>query len=159
VIAVIGTGDDNLYLETLAFDVGRLLAEAGCTVVCGGLGGVMLGACRGAKAAGGHTIGILPGPARAEANLYVDDAIATGMGEARNAVVVGTADAVIAVGGGYGTLSEIALALRAGKRVVGLETWEASVGGVPAGVVRVSTPEQAIRATIARFPPPPDEQA
>ncbi|MGH2722483.1 MAG: TIGR00725 family protein [Actinomycetota bacterium] len=147
-IAVVGTGADDPYLETLAFDVGRLIAEAGCTVVCGGLGGVMLGACRGAKAAGGHTIGILPGPARTEANPYVDDAVATGMGEARNAVVVRTADAVIAVGGGYGTLSEIALALRAGRRVVGLETWEASVGGVPAGVVRVSTPEQAVRAAL-----------
>jgi hypothetical protein len=108
----------------------------------------MLGACRGAKAAGGRTVGILPGASRAEANPWVDDAVATGMGEARNAVVVRTADAVIAVGGGYGTLSEIALALRAGKRVVGLATWEASIGGVPAGVLRVSTPEQAVRAAL-----------
>jgi uncharacterized protein (TIGR00725 family) len=93
-------------------------------VVCGGLGGVMEAACRGAKEAGGQTVGILPGSDRAAANEFVDVAIPTGLGEARNALVVRAADALIAVGGGYGTLSEIALALKAGKRVVGVDSWE-----------------------------------
>jgi uncharacterized protein (TIGR00725 family) len=93
-------------------------------IVCGGLGGVMEAACRGAKDAGGTTIGILPGADRAAANPFVDVAIPTGLGEARNALVVRAADAVIAVGGGYGTLSEVALALKAGKRVVGVGTWD-----------------------------------
>jgi uncharacterized protein (TIGR00725 family) len=104
--------------------VGRALAEAGAVVVCGGLGGVMEAACRGAKEAGGTTVGILPGHDRAEANPYVDVAIATGFGEARNALVVRAADALIAVGGEYGTLSEIALALKARKPVVGLGSWD-----------------------------------
>ena len=99
---------------------GRELARAGAVLVCGGLGGAMEAACRGAKAEGGTTLGILPGADRAAANPYVDVAVATGLGEARNALVVRAADAVIAVAGGYGTLSEIALALRAGKPVVGL---------------------------------------
>jgi uncharacterized protein (TIGR00725 family) len=93
-------------------------------VVCGGLGGVMEAACRGAKDAGGTTVGILPGSDRAAANPFVDVAIPTGLGEARNALVVRAADALIAVGGGYGTLSEIALALKAGKPVVGVGTWD-----------------------------------
>jgi uncharacterized protein (TIGR00725 family) len=93
-------------------------------VVCGGLGGVMEAACRGAKDAGGTTVGILPGHGRADANPYVDVAIATGLGEARNALVVRAADALIAIGGEYGTLSEIALALKAGKPVVGIESWD-----------------------------------
>ena len=93
-------------------------------LVCGGLGGVMEAACRGAKGAAGTTVGILPGADRTQANDYVDVAIATGLGEGRNALVVRAADALIAVGGGYGTLSEIALALKAGKPVVGIGTWD-----------------------------------
>src|SRR5919199_2439349 len=93
-------------------------------VVCGGLGGVMEAACRGAKSAGGMTVGILPSGSRADANDYVDIALATGLGEARNALVVRAVDVLIAVGGEYGTLSEIALALKAGKPVVGVGTWE-----------------------------------
>lgn len=148
-IAVVGTGEPDPQLEALAFEVGRLLAEAGCTVVCGGLGGVMQAACRGAKSASGRTIGILPGTSRSDANPHVDVAIATGMGEARNSVVVLTADAAVAVGGGFGTLSEIALALRAGKRVVGLHTWEVSKGGRDAGILHASTPEEAVRLVLA----------
>jgi uncharacterized protein (TIGR00725 family) len=101
-------------------------------VVCGGLGGVMEAACRGAREAGGLTVGILPGADRAAANPFVEVAIPSGLGEARNALVVRAADALIAVGGGYGSLSEIALALKAGKRVVGLDSWDIE-GVIPAG--------------------------
>lgn len=123
--------------------MGRLLAERGAVLVCGGLGGVMAAACRGAKDGGGTTVGILPGTDRGEANEFVDVAIPTGLGEARNALVVRAAHALIAVGGGYGTLSEIALALKAGKRVVGLGSWDID------GVERVDTPEAAVEAVLA----------
>jgi uncharacterized protein (TIGR00725 family) len=123
--------------------VGRELAARGAVVVCGGLGGVMEAACRGAKEAGGRTVGILPGTDRAAANAFVDVAIASGLGEARNALVVRAADALIAVGGGYGTLSEIALALKAGKRVVGLDSWDIE------GVVAVADPQAAVAAVLA----------
>ena len=103
----------------------------------------MEAACRGAKDGGGTTVGILPGTDRGEANEFVDVAIPTGLGEARNALVVRAADALIAVGGGYGTLSEIALALKAGKRVVGLGSWDIE------GVERVDTPEAAVEAVLA----------
>ena len=128
-VAVVGTGDADRRLEVLAEDVGRRLAECGVLLVCGGLGGVMAAACRGAKSAGGLTVGLLPGDDRAAANPWVDLAVATGLGEARNLVLVRTADAVIAVGGGYGTLSEIALARKLGRRVVGLSTWAAAAPG------------------------------
>jgi len=112
-------------------------------LVCGGLGGVMEAACRGAKDGGGTTVGILPGTERAAANAFVDVAIPTGLGEARNALVVRAADALIAIGGAYGTLSEIAFALKAGKPVVGLGTWD--VDGVrPAG-----SPEAAVESVLA----------
>ena len=111
--------------------------------MCGGLGGVMEAACRGAKDAGGTTVGILPGSDRAAANRFVDVAVATGLGEARNALVVRAADAVIAIGGGYGTLSEIALALKAGKRVVGLDTWDVE------GVEAADSPDAAVEAVLA----------
>jgi hypothetical protein len=122
-IAVVGAGDATERETADAEAVGRGLAQGGAVLVCGGLGGVMAAACRGAKAAGGMTVGILPGADRAAANEWVDVALATALGEARNALVVRAADAVIAVGGEYGTLSEIALALKAGKPVVGLGTW------------------------------------
>jgi uncharacterized protein (TIGR00725 family) len=123
--------------------VGRLVAARGAVVVCGGLGGAMESACRGAKQAGGLTVGLLPGSDRSEANAYVDVALPTGLGEARNALVVGAADVVIAVGRGYGTLSEIALALRAGKRVVGLDTWDVE------GVASADGPEAAVSAALS----------
>jgi uncharacterized protein (TIGR00725 family) len=122
--------------------VGRELARRGAIVVCGGLGGAMEAACKGAKEAGGTTVGILPGGDRADANQWVDVAIPTGLGEGRNALVVRAADALIAVGGGYGTLSEIALALRRGTRVIGLSTWEIE------GVERAETPEAAVAAVL-----------
>jgi uncharacterized protein (TIGR00725 family) len=108
----------------MAEAIGELLAQAGQAVVCGGRDGVMAAVCRGAKQAGGVTIGILPGYDPAEANPWVDHAIPTGMGHARNAIVVASGDAVIAVGGGFGTLSEIGLALKMGKRVVALGSWD-----------------------------------
>jgi uncharacterized protein (TIGR00725 family) len=122
--------------------VGRLVAARGAVLVCGGLGGVMEAACRGAKEGGGTTVGILPGAERSAANEFVDVAIPTGLGEARNALVVRAADALIAVGGGYGTLSEIALALKAGKPVAGLGSW-----GIE-GVRQADTPEAAVEAVL-----------
>jgi uncharacterized protein (TIGR00725 family) len=123
-VAVVGPGEATAEEAASAEEVGRLLAERSAVLVCGGLGGVMEAACRGAKARGGSTVGILPGLDRSAANGYVDVAIATGLGEARNALVVRAADVLIAVGGAYGTLSEIALALKVGKPVVGIGSWE-----------------------------------
>jgi len=119
-----------------------VLARRGAILVCGGLGGVMEAACKGAKDAGGTTVGILGGEDRSDANPFVDVAIATGLGEARNAVIVCAADAVVAVGGGYGTLSEIALALRRSKRVVGLGTLDVD------GVERADSPQAAVAAVL-----------
>ena len=126
----------------MAEEVGRLLARRGAVVVCGGLGGVMEAACRGASRAGGTTVGVLPGLDRGAANPFVSVAVATGLGEVRNALVVRAADALIAVGGVYGTLSEIALALKAGKPVIGLGTWEID------GVERVEGPEAAVNMAL-----------
>jgi uncharacterized protein (TIGR00725 family) len=158
-VAVIGSGDATEEETALAVRVGAAVATSGAILVCGGLGGVMEAACRGAKEAGGTTVGILPGHDRLAANSYVDIAIATGLGEMRNAIVVGCADAVVAVGGEYGTLSEIALALRAGKPVVGLGTWELRRRrpdkGVPdkgetteEGIVEADDPEEAVRLAL-----------
>jgi uncharacterized protein (TIGR00725 family) len=123
-VAVVGPGEASAEEIATAEEVGRLLAQRGAVLVCGGLGGVMEAVCRGAKEGGGRTVGILPGDDRAAANPHVDVAIATGLGEARNALVVRAADVVIAVGGAYGTLSEIALALKTGTPVVGIRSWE-----------------------------------
>ena len=126
-VAVIGEGEprgpDAQRMLDWAEEVGRDLARAGAVVVTGGLGGVMLAASRGAVAAGGETIGILPGADPTEANEFVRTPIATGLGVARNLVVVTSSDSVIAVGGRHGTLSEIGLALRMGRHVVGLSSW------------------------------------
>jgi uncharacterized protein (TIGR00725 family) len=143
-VAVVGPAEASPDEARTAQEVGRLLAEAGAVVVCGGLGGVMEGACRGAKEAGGTTVGILPGPDRAAANEFVDVAIATGLGEARNALVVRAADALIAVGGSWGTLSEIALAMRTGTRVVGLATWDLPREGIE----QADGPEHAVALAL-----------
>jgi uncharacterized protein (TIGR00725 family) len=144
-VGVAGSGDADQETCDLAEAVGRELAERGVVVVCGGLGGVMEAACRGAKAVGGITVGILPGERRGDANPFVDVAIPTGMGEARNALVVRAADALIAVRGEFGTLSEIALALRMGKPVIGLDTWGLSKGGetVPACIPAATAKDAA----------------
>lgn len=139
-VAVCGPGD---VAAEGAEEVGRLLARAGAVLVCGGLGGSMEAACRGARSEGGVTVGLLPGDDRAAANAFVSVAIATGLGELRNGLIVRTCDALIAVGGAYGTLSEIALALKAGKRVVGLGTW-----GID-GVLAASSPEEAVALALS----------
>jgi uncharacterized protein (TIGR00725 family) len=154
IIAVCGAGQCGSELAMLAEAVGRGIAAAGATLVCGGLGGVMAAACRGARAAGGITIGILPGADVGAANPDVLVPIATGMGEARNVIIVRTASVVIAVGGEYGTLSEIALARKVGRAVIGLRTWD--LGQDAAGrphIEAAGTPEEAVAAALARCAP------
>jgi uncharacterized protein (TIGR00725 family) len=148
-VAVVGSASADPEQLLLAEEVGRLLATRGALVVCGGLGGVMEAACRGAKSAGGTTVGILPGTDRGDANAWVDVAIPTGLGEARNALVVRAADVVVAIGGEFGTLSEIALALKTGKPVVGIDTWELSKKAVAANeIVRARSPEEAVQRAL-----------
>jgi uncharacterized protein (TIGR00725 family) len=140
-VSVVGSGAEH---EANAEDVGRLLAERGATVVTGGLGEVMAAAARGAKAAGGTTIGILPGETRADANPWLDHVVVTGIGHGRNLAVVASGDAVIAVGGRYGTLAEIGFALTLGRPVVVLEPgWEVD------GVQRAQTPAEAVELALA----------
>ncbi|MGH2406012.1 MAG: TIGR00725 family protein [bacterium] len=149
-IAVIGEGTtSHPEIATLAEEVGRLIAEAGFGLICGGLGGVMEAACRGARRAGGLTVGILPGEDVAEANVHVDVAIPTGAGQMRNVIIVLAARSVIAIGGGAGTLSEIGHALRLGRRVVGLRTWETAIAGRPSGVLVATTPQDALSMALA----------
>ena len=140
-VAVVGGSTCTGTEAEWAAAVGRLVAERGAILVCGGLGGVMEAAARGAKQAGGLTIGILPGDDPGAANPHIDVAIATGMGEMRNALIVRAAGAVIAIGGGWGTLSEIALARRIETPVVGLhDSFRPAVE-----IVRVEQPEQAVQ--------------
>jgi uncharacterized protein (TIGR00725 family) len=148
-VAVVGPAAGSEPERRAAEEVGRLLAEAGAVVVCGGLGGVMEAAARGSERAGGVVIGILPGEDRRDANPHVSVALPTGMGEARNALIARTADAVIAVGGEFGTLSEIALALKMGKLVVGLDTWSVTRTGLAEDPIRrASSPEEAVALAL-----------
>jgi uncharacterized protein (TIGR00725 family) len=140
-VSVIGSGVEQ---EALAEEVGRLLAERGCVVVTGGLGEVMAAASRGAKAAGGTTVGILPGESRANANPWVDHVVVTGIGHARNLAVAASGDAVIAVGGSWGTLAEIAFARRLGRPVVALAGWSLD------GIDVAATPEDAVERALSR---------
>ncbi len=128
-VSVIGAGETSREVRTLAEEVGREIARSGAVLVCGGRGGVMEAAAKGALGSGGHTIGILPGSDRAAANRYIEFAIATGIGEARNAIVVASGDAVIAMEGEAGTLSEIGLAMKIGRPVIALHSWE-NIDGV-----------------------------
>jgi uncharacterized protein (TIGR00725 family) len=139
-VAVVGSGVEH---EARAEAVGRLLAERGVTVVTGGLGEVMAAASRGAKAAGGTTIGILPAESRAGMNRWVDHVVVTGIGHGRNLAVVASGDAVIAVGGRYGTLAEIGFALTLGRRVVVLEP-----GWAVDGTLRAESPELAVELAL-----------
>lgn len=150
-VAVVGPGEASDAELEAARIAGAVLARGGATVVCGGLGGVMEAVCRGASEAGGRTIGILPGSDWRVANPWVQAPVATGLGELRNGLVVRSADAVLALGGAYGTLSEIALALRLGRPVVGWRTWELSRGGGPpdAGVERLDEPAAAAEAALS----------
>ena len=150
IIGVIGGSAPTKEETATAEAVGRALAQAGAALVCGGMGGVMKAACRGTKSAGGLTIGILPGTDRSEANPYVDIPIVTGIRCARNVIIARTAQAVIAVGGSYGTLSEIAFALSFGVPVVGLGTWEVERNGhSPAPIIYAATPEEAVERALA----------
>jgi uncharacterized protein (TIGR00725 family) len=147
-IAVIGAGSCDARQAALAEEVGGLLGRAGALVVCGGLGGVMEAACRGAKSAGGSTLGILPGLDRNDANAFVDVVVPTGLGEARNVLVVRAADALIAIGGEFGTLSEIGFALKTGKTVVGLDTWD--LPQRPGAIARASTAAEAVALALEK---------
>lgn len=145
-VAVIGSGDaaDGSWEAVEAEAAGRALALGGAVVVCGGLGGVMAAAARGAAAAGGTVLGLLPGTERGDANPWITVAVPTGLGEGRNMLVIRSADAVVAIGGGDGTLSEIALALRSSTPVVGVRTWELAREAEPdERIVRVGTGAQA----------------
>ena len=143
-VAVVGPGDASPAELESAELIGRGIAQGGDVLVCGGLGGVMAAACRGAVSAGGMTVGILPGSDRSAGNEWLTVAIPTGLGELRNGLVIRAADAVIAVGGAYGTLSEVALALKTGVPVIGLRTWEIE------GIEVVDSPERAVRAIQRR---------
>lgn len=148
-VAVCGPSEATDAEAARAEEVGRLLAGSGAVVLCGGLGGVMDAAARGARAAGGIVVGILPGETRTGANPNLTVAIPTGMGEARNALIARASDAVIAVGGGWGTLSEIALARKMGKPVIGLDTWEPVKRGSPGeGITRADAPADAVAHAI-----------
>jgi uncharacterized protein (TIGR00725 family) len=142
IVAVAGPAEADPATLKLAEDLGAALAESGFTVLTGGLGGAMEAASRGARSKLGRTIGILPGTDPGEANGWVELAIPTGLGEGRNLLVARTGEALLAVGGGYGTLSEVALALQAGRPVIGLGTWDVDgvepAGDVDAAVARVA---------------------
>ena len=127
----------------MAEKVGRLIAQKGATLVTGGLGGVMEAASKGAQEAGGTTVGILPGFSKDDANRYVDIPITTGLSHARNVIIARSADALIAVSGEYGTLSEIAIALKLGKPVIGIKTWDTIKG-----VINVHSPEEAVETVM-----------
>ncbi len=141
-VAVIGPGEATGAELARAEQVGRGLAEHGAVVICGGLGGVMEAASRGARAGGGPAVGILPGAERSGGNRHLTVAIPTGLGELRNGLIIRASDAVIAIGGGFGTLSEIGLALKSGVTVIGLDTWP--IDGIrPAG-----SPAEAVELAI-----------
>ena len=148
-IAVIGGSDVSPPIEALAEEVGREIARHGAVLVCGGLSGVMEATCRGAVSEGGLTVGILPGDNRQSANPYVKIPIATGIGYARNAAVAKSAQAVIAIDGSYGTLTEIAYALQSGIPAIGLDTWSISINGKEdSNIVRADSPKEAVEKAL-----------
>jgi uncharacterized protein (TIGR00725 family) len=144
-VGVVGPGEASEAELVAAEEVGAGLASLGAVVVTGGLGGVMEAACRGARSRRGRTLGILPGEDREAANGWVEIAVATGLGELRNGLIVRACDALVAVGGGHGTLSEVALALKLGRPVVGLGTWAVH------GVDEVTTPAEAVEQVARRL--------
>ncbi len=149
-IAVIGGSDCTPEEARLAEEVGRGLARNGAVLICGGLGGVMEAACKGASAEGGLTIGILPGGSRQAANPYVNIPVVTNLGEARNIIVVKSAEAIIAIGGAYGTLSELGHALRNGTPVIGLNTWSLSRNErLDNSIVPACNPADAVKKALS----------
>jgi uncharacterized protein (TIGR00725 family) len=142
-IAVIGNGNASASLRELAFATGRAIARHEATLICGGRGGVMEAAAAGAQSAGGRTVGILPGYDRRDANQHIEIVIATGMGQARNAIVVGSADAVVALEGEGGTLSEIGLAIKLNRPVVALRAWPEL-----SGLAHADEPEIAVELAL-----------
>lgn len=149
-IAVVGGGECTSSVARLAEEVGREIGHQGAVLVCGGLGGVMEATCKGAKSADGLTVGILPWDKREDANPYVDIPIVTGMGYARNVIVVRSAQAVIAIDGSHGTLSEIAHAVSYNIPVVGLGTWTFSINGTEdASLIRATSPKEAVEIALA----------
>ncbi|MDP9296913.1 MAG: TIGR00725 family protein [Actinomycetota bacterium] len=148
-VAVVGPNDATRTETEQAEEVGAGLARAGAVLVCGGLGGVMHAAARGCERAGGVSVGILPGDDRDPGSPHLTVAISTGLGETRNALVVRASDAVIAISGEFGTLSEVAFALKIGKPVVGLHTWELAKDGRPVeAVTRVGSPDAAVAKAL-----------
>jgi len=145
-LGVIGGGECDAETYEIARTVGAAIAARGFLLVCGGLAGVMEAACRGAQEAGGVTLGILPGTEKGDANPFVDIAVPTGLGHARNVLVVNSSDALIAIGGGAGTLSEIALGLKTGKPVVGIRTWP-----LPGNVVPMEEGEAAVAWVVGQI--------
>lgn len=143
IIGVIGAANASEEEKRTSEEVGVLIAKGDCFLLCGGMGGVMEAACRGAKSAGGITIGILPGPEASSANRFIDIPIVTGMGEARNVIVAKSSHSIIAIGGSFGTLSEISFALKSGIPVIGLDTWDVSEE-----IIKCETPEQAVRTAF-----------
>ena len=145
IIAVIGASVPTEDEYQAAYRVGQLLAERGALLICGGMGGVMEAACRAAQMAGGVTIGLLPGSDPGDANAFVSIPIATGLGEMRNGLIVRACESAIAIGGGAGTLAEIALAVKAGKRVLGLTSFSIQIHGEETDfILHVKTPEEAV---------------
>jgi uncharacterized protein (TIGR00725 family) len=144
-IGVIGAGDCSEDVYKLGEEAGERIAKAGAVLVCGGLGGVMEAASKGAKKQGGITIGILPGIEKSHANSYIDFPIVTGLGEGRNLLVIRNSDAVIALPGEFGTLSEIAFSLKLGKPVIGLSTWDVSEK-----IIKAKNAEEAVRIALDR---------
>lgn len=149
-IGVMGPSICTPRVAEWACEVGRCIASQGGILICGGMGGAMEAAARGAREAGGLTVGILPGSRAADANPYIDIPIVTDMGNARNAINILSSQAIIAIDGSYGTLSEIALAMKCGIPVVGLESWklEPPAGEPAPEIVRATTPEEAVDAAI-----------
>lgn len=143
VLGVIGSGDNDSNLDGIAREVGSLIAKAGYALINGGLGGIMEASARGAKEAGGLTIGLLPGAEKKTANPYIDIAIPTGMGDMRNALIVRGSLGLVAIGGSMGTLSELAMAIKANKPVIGLNTWDISKE-----IVEAKGPKEAIEKLL-----------
>lgn len=150
-IGVIGTGEASEEEVNAAFEVGREIARRNCILVCGGMTGVMEAACRGAKSGEGLTVGIIPGETKAEANPYVDIPVVTGIGHARNIIVVRSSDAIIAIGGSYGTLSELAFALRLKIPIIGINTWDVS-----SEIKKAENPKEAVGMAIGLIRPDND---